>query len=315
MLIQAVTAADPKIQHWIDPAWLDPLIALPQWEADRPDLTVFNYHRGLHSRWMPEQVAKVVGPKIVIMHDTYETQPDRLPWELLDVCDAMVVHEPCDLLSPDPLASSRPALAERARAKVRYWRQGVPEPSNRVHPLLSSLNPRPYVGTCGFAFPWKGFELLCDAAHAAGWGVYICSHNATDTQVEDWCRRSPWVAVNREYLQTGELVAELARCDATAFLYQCANSGTSGAIRLGIAAGKPVLATLGCRQFRDLSQAGSSSLEQNAITWIPNVDEVSAHLATLRLDRFSPMVIALREKDSWRHLGKRYADLYQEVLG
>ena len=36
------------------------------------------------------------------------------------------------------------------------------------------------------------------------------------------------------------MVAALSVCTATAFLYECHNSGTSGAIRLGIAALKPV---------------------------------------------------------------------------
>jgi len=265
----------------------------------------------LHSRWTPNVVARIHGPKIVIFHDTQEVQPDRLPWDLLDVCDAMIVHEPCDLLD-DPQARA-PRLTDNDlynQRKVHYWRQGVPQPHglegrrNRYQPG------RPIVGTCGFAFPWKGFELLCDAARLAGWGVSIYSHNATNEQIVDWAARNPWLYVSTEYDDTPMMIANLQTCDATAFLYQCSNSGTSGAIRLGIAAGKPLLATRGCRQFIDLWTD-----ETQVPRWItPDVRSVAEELCGLDPVRFDSKVVALRERDSWEHLGQKYAALYSQLV-
>lgn len=317
MLVAAVQ--DLGIDFRRDARWLDPE-KFDRWDCD---ILHLNYHRGLHSQWTPEWLHDNLrpGPKVVItFHDTYETQPDNLPWALLDVCDAMIVHEPCDLqtgtaiplvaatTSPDVLeiyAASRPRAA-----KVHYWRQGVPDPVHAPYPLGEAAL-RPYVGTCGFAFPWKGFELLCDAAQQVGWGVLILSHNATDAQVKDWQARNPWVKVVRQYMPTERMVAMLAGCDATAFLYSCANSGTSGAIRLGIAAGKPLLATYGCRQFRDLQEMQ----EATGIYFIdPDVPSVAKLLQNVQLLRFDPDIVALRERDSWRHLGAKYAALYRSLV-
>ncbi len=338
LLVQSVRDADPGIEFVRDAAWLDPL-AMPM-PLDYADVLHLNFHRGLHSRWTPDVVARVARKTVITFHDTYETQPDSLPWDLLDVCDALVVHEPCDLSSPlkqtkkqvvlsngsmgATLEQWQPDAEQAARAaKVHYWRQGVPEPhhlhNQKARDRLSRESfCRPIVGTCGFAFPWKGFELLCDAAAQVGWGVLICSHNATDAQCLDWEARNPWVEVDRSYLSTPDLVARLGTCDATAFLYQCMNSGTSGAIRVGIAAGKPVLAAGGCRQFRDLVEMGGNPNEPSTgILWTPPTvrDVGNALIAAGRYcGRFDPMIVNLRERDSWRHLGQKYAALYRSLV-
>jgi hypothetical protein len=308
MLQQSVQAADPEIEFARDVAWLDP----NNYANDPidPDILHLNYHRGLHSRWTQEWVESMrkAAPfgkhsrVVITFHDTYETQPDRLAWDLLDACDAMIVHEPCDL--QDEYA---PTL-NRNRAKVHYWRQGVPQPSGITGRYTRHHAARPIVGTCGFAFPWKGFELLCDAAKLAGWGVKICSHNATIAQAADWHARNPWLTLATEYYSTDQLIAELGTCDATAFLYSCANSGTSGAIRLGIAAGKPLLATQGCRQFRDLADAAGPHFVR------ATVEDVSTLLEHLYLQRFDAGIVTLRERDSWEHLGKKYATLYRSLV-
>lgn len=316
MLREHVQMADSEIEFVSDPRWLDPAAGIP----GNAHVVHLNYHRGLHSRWLPGHVEQLRAAhyKIVItFHDTYETQPDRLAWDLLDVCDAMIVHEPCDLQDPElhkqralyQDSPTRPRgidFSHYDAGKVHYWRQGVPQPS--IEPATALTGTRPYVGTCGFAFPWKGFELLCDAARLAGWGVLILSHNATDEQVADWKRRNPWAMVGRQYLSTPEMIAALQQCDATAFLYSCANSGTSGAIRLGIAAGKQVIASQGCRQFRDLT-------DEQAIAWTePTVEKVAEMLKWTLVQRFHPLVVELRERDSWEHLGQKYAALYRSLV-
>ncbi len=295
MLVQSVQAADPGVEFVRDAAWLNPDNFHAR--ADEYDVLHLNYHRGLHSQWTPGRLNNCASKVVITFHDTYDVQPDRLPWELCDIADAFIVHEPCDL---------------EKHGNVYYWRQGVPEPSDPEHGATRNYGHPfyPVVGTCGFAFPWKGFELLCDAANSVGWGVRILSHNATDEQVADWKARNPRVWVSREYLTTDQLISQLLHCDATAFLYSCANSGTSGAIRLGIAAGKPLLATHGCRQFRDLED-----IDCESPAWVDTtVQNVADTLENLLLQRFDPIIVALRERDSWRHLGKRYATLYRSLV-
>ncbi len=232
MLKQYVSAADPLVEFVSDPAWLDPLKGPDPYGWD---IVHLNYHRALHSRWTPEVLGQKFpatnAKRVVTFHDTYAVQPDRLPWDLLDVCDALIVHEPCDLTET---VAGYDGAALPLYPKVYYWRQGVPElVPHRAYevPLTLEYAHRPYVGTCGFAFPWKGFELLCEAAASVGWGVLILSHNATEAQRATWEALNPWLKLVDRYLSTDGLIAALMQCDATAFLYGAQNSGTSGAIR------------------------------------------------------------------------------------
>lgn len=295
MLCEAVHAADPTVQFVRNPAWLDPVNFVTDLaNGFEYDVLHLNYHRGLHSRWTPEMLQDRRKPTVITFHDTYEVQPDRLPWELLEQCDAMIVHEPCDLLA-DP--------------RVRYWRQGVPEPPARFGPDQALLS-YPIVGSFGFDFPWKGFDLLCEAAESVGWGVRILSNNMQVDRIQQLKKLNRRLQATVSFLGRNQIIEELMRCDATAFLYQCANSGTSGAIRLGVAAGKRVLAAKGCRQFRDLE-----GQVDTGIRWVtPDVVAVAGALMRVQPQPFDPMVVALRERDSWRHLGRRYAALYRSIL-
>lgn len=336
MLSAAVEQANPSItvaygtEAQLDPANYEPV----------GQILHLNYHRGLHSRWTPDVVAEIRErhrQKVVItFHDTFETQPDDLPWRLADVADAMIVHEPCDLSNVLPhmhdgkywvhRPGSRWALpASELVPKIHYWRQGVPHLS--AAPVFSHprRHERPIVGTLGHDFPWKNYDLLCEAAKEAGWGVLIISPNATAERRAHWRAINPyvWTVGGAEIVGVTdtEALQWLRGCDATAFLYTCANSGTSGAIRFGIAVGKPILAGFACRQFRDLALLSQEAADRGkpkcptGIIWtLPTVKEVAWDLSTLRLDRFDPAVVALREKDSWNVLGQKYADLYQELL-
>ncbi len=322
MLIYSVKDANPSVEIFYESRWVNPPTLFSDWLAQArgdggPALFHLNYHRGLHSRWTPERVAELRAavPVLITFHDTYETQPDNLPWDLLRVCDVMVVHEPCDLAGVRVVNgvvvrhSYQGESHSSLGSKVKYWRQGVWESSQLGHPTHYGLV-RPVVGTFGFNFPWKGFDLLCEAAKVAGWGVRILSHDATPEDSRRWEQLNPWVEVRTDYNTRDSVVAELRMCDATAFLYSCANSGTSGAIRFGIAAGKPVLATRGCRQFQDLATTDSG------VTWVDlTVANVADALRCLPLTRFDGDIVYFRQQDSWANLGVKYAALYQELAG
>src|SRR5204863_6967412 len=206
------------------------------------------------------------------------------------VADAFIVHEPCVGLHG-----------------AIYWRQGVPEAEGLLGRLHVQYPSRPILGTVGFDFPWKNYTLLAQLTAKYGWGLQICVPEITKERQAELEAINPWTqfALN---LPTREVIATLAECDATAFLYVCANSGTSAAIRLGIAARKPLIAFSTCRQFRDLLLDPFGSV---AISWATTVEEVEIRLRTTNLSRFDTCVTALAEQDSWRHLGRQYANLYR----
>lgn len=321
MLVHAVQAGDDTIQFSTDPAWLDPL----RFPGPSPyDVVHLNYHRGLHSRWTPEVIARYAPtPFVITFHDTYEVQPDRLAWELLGCrnVSAMVVHEPCDLSGHTPpytegVTDTHDGIYFPAdlRAKVHYWRQPCPPATGRGWPVPQPFNSdawRPTLGTLGWDFPWKNYDMLADVTAELGWNLLVVG------KVDD-ARRAVLLAKNPHthftgYVEKAQAVAWLSSCDATAFIYTCANSGTSGAIRVGITAGRPLIAASGCRQFRDLEDSYDAS-----IFWTPPTAD-DLHDMLISLDSTGPQgfdlnLIALANKLSWDKVGPKYAALYHEAI-
>ena len=313
-LIDAVRAADPTIQITPSAEALDPQIAF---NLPTPDVLVLNYHRALHSRWTPERVQEyrmgnygmTVGRPLVkiviIFHDTYgESEPDQLTKDLCELADAFIVHEPCVGLP-----------------QAIYWRQGVPAPARSpgeygvgrgVRYCFKRYHQQPVLGTCGFNFPWKNYDHLAEVSHACGWGLVICSNNATEEDEARWTRLNPDSYIVRGFLRSDEIVQFLSGCDATIFAYECANSGTSGAIRLGLAARKPLIAWQGCRQFRDLLYGPDQGAM--AIRWCQDFYRLPETLRRISIQRCDPGIVALAERDSWVHLGQRYAELFRRVV-
>lgn len=264
---------------------LDPLAC--QQDAD---IIWLNYHRGLHSRWTPSCVQALNKPCVITFHDTYgEAPPDALTVALHDLADAFIVHEPCEGLPKQILI----------RQGVLGWQEAWQFDERR-----------PLLGTCGFNFPWKNFDRLCQVTAEAGWAIYIQSNNATAEDEARWRALNPHLHTDRAYLTGPQIVSRLAGCDATAFPYECANSGTSGAIRLGIAARKPVLAFSGCRQFRDLKD----DFKPPQIRWCTDFDDLQFRLQRVPIQRCDPGVVYLAERDSWVRHGQRYADVFKSVL-
>lgn len=295
-----LVASLPGVEFWRDPAWLDP----QQFPAPSPYGVVhLNYHRGLHSRWTPEVIARYAPtPFVITFHDTYEQQPDMLPYQLLDTYNvrAMVVHEPCDL-------GSHP--------KVHYWRQPCPPAHGRGLAWVTTEPWRPTLGTLGFDFPWKNYDLLAQVTGELGWNLRIIGQ-VTPERRNALAARNTRIFFEGYAAETHEAVAQLSACDATAFLYTCANSGTSGAIRVGMTAGKPLLAATGCRQFRDLEDAKDGW----PIVWgAPTATGLRDFLTGLSM-HFTHMphgfhlgLIALAHENSWEQIGPKYLQLYQQA--
>jgi hypothetical protein len=113
------------------------------------------------------------------------------------------------------------------------------------------------------------------------------------------------------FRSAGEIVSLLSGCDATIFAYECANTGTSGAIRLGLAARKPVIAWRGCRQFRDLLD---DPLGHTAIRWCYGFPALPQVLAQLPIQRVDPGIVQLAEGDSWARQATHYAAIFAEAM-
>ena len=308
LLVDALKPEDdinitPSNQEALDPKHLARALTT---SPNRYQIIHLNYHAALHSRWTAHHVKQVqaTGRKVVITyHDTMSGEADQRNSErcieLWEQADAFIVHE--------PVADLPGAI---------YWRQGIPEPEDTA---LERVGTRGYpcLGTVGFDFPWKNYDLLATCSYDAGWALLIVGKVTSDRQkaLADLNPRVQFAyndhGVSGEFVHRRQVVRLLSGCAATAFLYLCANTGTSAAIRQGIAARKPLLATdpAACRQFRDLKGLGSG------ITWLNDLspDNVTRWLGWLQtghdhqMDHFA-------EQDSWRRLGHKYAALYRGLV-
>lgn len=268
------------------------------------DLIHLNHHDALHSRWTAAHVDALVRqwqiPVLVTYHDTRERLADcpKLA-ALAAVASSVVVHEPVEGLH------------------AIVWRQAIPAPAALDYtPALNAIRAfpqQPILGTAGFHFPWKNYDRLAHITGEEGWGLVICAANATPDDCARWRARNPALLCHTHFQQPSELVNWLAACDATAYMYECANTGTSGAIRFGIAARKPVIALESCRQFRDLLLL--DPLLTNRIDWVADWAGFRRRLQMLRVvGRRDTGVHALAEQDSWVKCGTAYAQLYRMLM-
>jgi hypothetical protein len=294
MLKEAVERADPGIAIMPDYAALDPGRFV---HSDNPPAIVhLNYQAALHSRWTPEtlQRLRTIGYKVVVTyHDTGVPNADQCK-AIIDASDAAVVHEPFDDLPAE---------------KTHYWRMGIPTWHKPQTAYLHDA--RPVVGTIGFPFGWKCQSKLIETAAGSGWTSLVIAPNATVEQVLEWLVIDPEMSIYTEFMPRHEAISLLSGCDATAFTYVTHNTGQSGAICLGIAARKPVVALATCRQFRALFD---DWIGQRAIYWCRDFDHIQRTLHSIPIQRCDPGIVALAEQDSWTHLGENYARLYRSLV-
>jgi hypothetical protein len=316
MLCEAVIACDPEIRMVVDGRALDPQAFFTD-ARELPDLVHLNHHDALHSRWTPDHVRAIRArgiPVVVTYHDTRSGAPgaenSTKLIELATVANATIVHEPVEDVP-----------------QAIYWRQGIPAPAHAPvrytdrpsadlrAPGFKAFPQQPVLGTVGFNFPWKNFDRLARETKDLGWALVILSTNATREDGQRWMSINPHCHVEIGHLQTAEIVNFLAGCDATAFPYECQNNGTSGAVRLGIAARKPVLLFEGCRQFRDLRQYEETQpwVFGNRLRWCRDWPDFRRQLGYITPAIWDPGSLAFAQEDSWSIIGARYAGLYRSL--
>jgi hypothetical protein len=294
MLKEAVEAADPSIQVTPDVEALDPGRFV---HSDNPPAIVhLNYQAALLSRWTPEilQRLRTIGYKVVVTyHDSGVPNSDQCK-AIVDAADATVVHEPFDDL-PD--------------GKAIYWRMGVPD---WQPPAPGLPDHRPLLGTIGFPVGYKNYDELCALTREIGWDLLLIAPGATVEQLAGWQQQHPDVIVRPDFVARHEGISLLSACDATVFFYTNAFAGQAGAIQIGLAARKPVLALATCRQFRALF---GDTLGRTAITWVETFDDLRFALTHfIHIQRCDPGIVALAEQESWTKLGRKYARLYKELV-
>jgi len=258
------------------------------------DLVMIDHHAALHSQWTPEAVG-ILGlsmPVLVTQHDTFETVGIMSERGLPIFTGPVITHE--------KVSGYKNAL---------FLRQGVLGLDRAPAEPLAFPN---RVGTVGFDFPWKNFDLLAKVTKRLGLQCLIISPGMTKERVKELRAINPDTFVQTGFQPAEFVVSQLAECLATAFLYQCGNSGTSGAIRLGLSARRPVVA-FQCRQFKDLAGEGAvkfAASEQDLIEFL-GVLKVSQSLQ----EAYSLAAKIQADTDSWENRGRDYWGVYKTLVG
>jgi hypothetical protein len=309
----SVEAADPSIQINRTDGVIHPttLLNMVQYsEHPQVDLVHLNYHAALHSQYTPDVVRSIQAlgkPTVITYHDTGVPNSSQC-LNLYEVADAFVVHEPCEDLP-----------------EAHYWRQGIPAARSAIlyggrsrtenyDYCFKAHWSQPVLGSVGFPFGWKGFDLLAQATARAGWALLLMTPRATPEDIARWTLWNPDSLIIPTFEPAETVVSHLSGCDATAFCYACANTGTSGAIRQGIAARKPVIASEfpAGRQMRDLQ---TDDLGSRAITWInPDLTSLVRALSEVKIAPIDAGMVALATQDSWKSVGEKYARLYASLV-
>lgn len=131
----------------------------------------------------------------------------------------------------------------------------IPHPIYTV-PLNHTLIPDSRIGTVGFPFEWKGFDLVAQVANELSFDFigFIPNYNKKNTSnryktiIE---AINPNFEVVTDYKSKKEILDALNTCRINSFLYHGNRVGVSGACRFGLAARRPMVVTRD-RQFNDL---------------------------------------------------------------
>jgi len=188
--------------------------------------------------------------KVVLIHHNSRHEPVQVAeGDLLDTVDAVVAHEPFLLTVWN--------AGQQYRVKpVTYIPHGFPA----VDGLLECPSSDLVLGTGGFAFPWKRFDVVIEAARRLGGHANMVCPPYPSLNVQEL--ESRWMAVlgaclrmEKSFLSQEAVVRRLALSTINIFWFQSGEAadefGQTGAARFGVAARRPMIISRH-RKFRML---------------------------------------------------------------
>ena len=235
---------------------------------------------------------KATGKKVVMtLHDS--SSFNRC--QFTDIFDKVIVHE------------------KTYEDNCTYIPHGMPEltEEERNTPVTSNA-----LGTAGFPIWHKGFTVVAEASAILGRGCYMiapASRHADTNAVEQDVRRYNGNTIYiKEYLSQIEVVRHLNQnAEVMVFPYISSGPGISGAVRMGLATGKPVVLTR-CQQFHDLYDDYSDEVEFTEYNHNSAQDIAEAVNKVLENGKRPKRIL---EDMGWGKVSQQYKKMYEEVCG
>ena len=252
------------------------------------DLFLLNYEPGILGHWNKDVIRACSKPSILILHTSHDGDNRS---EFTDVFTRVVVHEKV-----------------QNHGNFVNIPMGIPVVDSTIEDGMFRFD----VGTVGFPFPWKGFTQVVQACKVLNMSclVIIPESRHADSGIMKAHLKEIYnkAYVLTDWLSQNETLKMLNQCSITAFPYHGGNYGISGACRLGLATGKPIVLSR-CRQFRDLFEYED---EIQFIAQPPDVDDLVNCFKYLPLSNKKPKRVL--EDFNWKIVAEKYCRLFYEIV-
>jgi glycosyltransferase involved in cell wall biosynthesis len=253
------------------------------------DVVVFNYEPGLYQHL----------PIVEMVHLLRRTQKACI----------LILHtsHAGDNRSVLTAPFTRVVVHEKTQDGFVHIPMGVPAPSPRVRDVVPNL-----VGTVGFPFPWKGFDIVAQATAKLDLMCLVIAPDSPhwDTYaVAKYLReQNPNLSVNTAWNSQEDVVEMLSQCAVNVFAYSGHPAGISGAVKLGVAAQRPLVIST-CRQFRDMLEYYP---EEVYVADPLSVDTVVEQIQLALYTRKFP--VRMLQENAWPVVASMYRNVYLEAL-
>ena len=252
------------------------------------DVVHLNYEAGLFRCFPTGDLyqLRAAGKKLVLtLHNSTEGVNRS---SFTDLFDRVIVHE-----------------HTRDSGNFVHIPMGIP-----ASPLARKIDP--YVGIAGFPFNWKGFHPTAMAAYKFGLGCLAImpeSSHVDTAPMQKVVMESNYLSkVITTWLPESKVIEELAACLFLAFPYEGGNSGISGAVRMGLAARRPIILSR-CRQFRDLFAYEDEIYFADAGLW-----ETMAQVLSDLEQAKAKVPARVLEDMAWSKVGEMHHQVYESLF-
>lgn len=228
--------------------------------------------------------------------------------------------------SEERLTFDQRQAVEQVDAAVAH--EDVGDPAVTFIPV--GLNPGPgdiytrefSVGTAGFVFPWKRFDLVVEVAEALGWDARIVAppHQSSrdlPAQIADWRGRlGERLKLIDSLVPVQEVIAHLARSTVNVFYFDSRGEddllGQSGSARMGIAARRPMIVS----RHRKLRTILAGYENEFYIADRPGeIGHICLDIAGgIRRGESVRKPARIFEDQGWTAVGRRWRELIREVV-